>query len=164
MLQGCAAVSKCLGTRGSKPSHFTSNQRLEGGNRPLRDIHFILSHFFIFPLSVCLGGARLLGLAKLITSYTRRLTFCLSPASREATLCLTMETHAICVNEGSLGAEIKCHVGDLGLQVPETPAEQTASKLALILTPSSLAPPVRVSSPVQWDDGKAFPTCLTGLL
>lgn len=52
MLQGCAAVSKCLGTRGSKPSHFTSNQHLEGGNRPLRDIHFILSHFFIFSLSV----------------------------------------------------------------------------------------------------------------
>ena len=50
-----------------------------------------------------------------------------------------METQAICVNEGSPGAEIKCHVGDLGFQVPETRAAQAASKVALI--PSSLARP-----------------------
>lgn len=43
-----------------------------------------------------------------------------------------METQAICVNEG---AEIKCHVGDLGSHVPETPAKQAASKL--VLTPST---------------------------
>lgn len=35
-----------------------------------------------------------------------------------------METQAICVNEGSLGAEIKCHVQDLGFQVLEIPAKE----------------------------------------
>lgn len=34
-----------------------------------------------------------------------------------------METQAIYVHEGSLEAEIKCCVEDLGSQVPETPAK-----------------------------------------
>ena len=38
-------------------------------------------------------------------------------------LRFTMETQAVCVHEGSLGAEIKCHVEDLGSQVPEPPAK-----------------------------------------
>lgn len=65
---------------------------------------FILSHSLIASLSFRLGGADLLGLAKLITSCTGSLTFCLSSATREAMLHFTMETQAICVNEGSLGA------------------------------------------------------------
>lgn len=121
----------------------------------------MLSHSLIFSLSVCLAGARLPGLAKLITSYTGSLTFCLSPASREATLHFTMETQAICVNEGSLGAEIKCHVQDLGFQVLEKPAKQHPSLPLYKLTGPS--PRVWVSSSIQWD-GKACPTCLIGLL
>lgn len=45
-----------------------------------------------------------------------------------------METQAICVNEGRLGAEIKCNIEDLGSQVPEPPAKQAASKLVLTLS------------------------------
>lgn len=50
-------------------------------------------------------------------------------------LHFTMETQAICVDEGSLGAERKCHGGDLGSQVPETSAQQAAFEPAP--TPSS---------------------------
>lgn len=45
-----------------------------------------------------------------------------------------METQAICVNEGSLGADMKCLVEDLGSRVAGPPAKQSASKLALTLS------------------------------
>lgn len=64
------------------------------------------SLILIASLSDWRGG--LLGLAKLIASCTGSLTFCLSSATREAMLHFTMETQPICVNEGSLGADIKC--------------------------------------------------------
>lgn len=70
-----------------------------------------------------------------------------------------METQAICVNEGSLGAEIKCHTGDRGFQVPETPAKQAASKLAHIPT-RSLEPQLWASSPIQWDGKACLPASL----
>lgn len=50
-------------------------------------------------------------------------------------LHFTMETQAICVDEESPGAEIKCHGGDLGSQVPEIPAQQAAFEP--VPTPSS---------------------------
>lgn len=57
---------------------------------------------------------------------------------------LTMETQAVGVNEGSQGAEIKCHGGGLGSRVPGTPVQQQHWRLPSppLPTTSSKAPQV----------------------
>lgn len=100
-----------------------------------------VSHILSFSLT---GKSQALGTGLADNLLHQAFDVLLITRSREAMFHLTMETQVIGVNEGRLGAEIKCHGGGLGSRVPETPVQQQHRGLPSPPLPTASSKPPQV--------------------